>query len=820
MNSDGGVAESLNVMMDEQEMAPVLTPKVVKTAETGRFIYIHKGNYFELTRLGVLYIDNLRINLDFSSSEIYRSCTSIGNTIIITTNQKMYYILYKDGTYKLLGSRIPELAPTFSCTYTDVTPCAISVESDWIYSLYQAVLERSTNVEADAFLASLEDAYWGRFAYTESVAKQYGFFLTPVFARYAIKLYDGSYIYQSVPILLGAKKTNSIFQKVGAKAYTNKLWGIGSHDGMEQYKAEFTLGHWDIADWKDIVKSVDVFISTDIEFPATRSKIVGVEDDGETVIFDGMAEGIEKVVESKSNFYLIKSISADEIEKHGDSYTFELKPMSQDELVTKQTLSYDYRSTDEILLTGDLYAYNQRLISGGYGVRLSRGCPTICAPVYSERRNKYLFKYYVNENGVTKTVVRWMEGVNDTLSAWIAYPNLNCQKVEIWSDASGSWKHVTVPMEPHPRLSLSYAFWGLGVDVFSKYEADSHAPEDADYQEDREVSYADQVIMSSTSNPFLYPASGRQTFSARVLGVAAATLDIATEKFGQYPLYAFTADGIYAISLTADGSFGTVTPLSRDVAVEGTVTPIDQAIVFTTAKGVMMVQSSNVVCISPNMAGKNPELDEQALTFIGQKTSALIKDSILNDNFLAFIQGAKCAYDYKGSRLIFLNPDSHNQYVYKLDTQTWHKMAFAMKTLYSEFRGLLNSYPECIVSIENEDGSNMAVDLDTIYAPGDTRQPLPIVIVSRTMDLDEPDVLKTINHLKIRGRYERYKNGKPSVSYMLYGSQDGLHFQRLGSLRGKSWKLFKIVVLAELDQNERISWIDIDYETRFTNKLR
>lgn len=194
---------------------------------------------------------------------------------------------------------------------------------------------------------------------------------------------------------------------------------------------------------------------------------------------------------------------------------------------------------------------------------------------------------------------------------------------------------------------------------------------------------------------------------------------------------------------------------------------------------------------------------------------------------------------------------------------------------------------------------DVVYDYSSILDHNDTSTEVDSVIITRTIDLDNPDVLKTINHLKIRGRYERYyesdevlltvsrwttsqrsvrlqaieyslnqigvtmddewKNklldtgsvkvnrhsfnvdefirrmgigytgaaeieakvvNKPRVSYILLGSQDGINFARLGSLRGKSWKMFRIVILARLRPHERISWIDIDYETRFTNKLR
>ena len=54
---------------------------------------------------------------------------------------------------------------------------------------------------------------------------------------------------------------------------------------------------------------------------------------------------------------------------------------------------------------------------------------------------------------------------------------------------------------------------------------------------------------------------------------------------------------------------------------------------------------------------------------------------------------------------------------------------------------------------------------------------------------------------------------------MLLASQDGINYKRIGSLRGKSWKMFRIVILASLKPYERISWIDFENESRFKNRL-
>ena len=58
------------------------------------------------------------------------------------------------------------------------------------------------------------------------------------------------------------------------------------------------------------------------------------------------------------------------------------------------------------------------------------------------------------------------------------------------------------------------------------------------------------------------------------------------------------------------------------------------------------------------------------------------------------------------------------------------------------------------------------------------------------------------------------------MKYILLASMDGKVWQRLSSRGGGSFKWFKIVLVTSLAPVERIGWLDVDVETRYTNKLR
>jgi hypothetical protein len=344
----------------------------------------------------------------------------------------------------------------------------------------------------------------------------------------------------------------------------------------------------------------------------------------------------------------------------------------------------------------------------------------------------------------------------------------------------------------------------------------------------------------------------------------------------------------------ADGSFVTSKPLSRDVCVNTkSITSIDNAVVFVSAQGVMLLQGSQVTNISPYMNGKHYVVENTAQSIIeGQDFFCDLLPAISDKtHFLAFVKEASVAYDYAGKRLVFIKDDEAYQYVYKLDTQTWHKTAYGIKLV-----APINSYPECLVMGEtdeeerkfldvhsfehsqldeyqlSEDFMSMfgdaygltmeqlvkvfvtiedlditywsdydlsqmegylkmehvdydivvknikptkVYDFSTLLDAQESMTPTRGIIATRPFDLGEPDILKTITDIRVRGQFP-----KGAVKFILLGSNDGVNFYTLSTLRGKSWKLFRMILLADLAPTDRISWVDIMYDTKFTNRLR
>lgn len=433
---------------------------------------------------------------------------------------------------------------------------------------------------------------------------------------------------------------------------------------------------------------------------------------------------------------------------------------------------------------------------------------------------------------------------------------------------------------------------------------------DPQIEENTLESLPNYFAQSESSNPFYFPPSGLQSFSSAIMGIATTTKALSQGQFGQYPLYVFTKDGIWALETNTDGSFATKKPLSRDVALsEDCITPIEQAIIFTTDQGVMFLSGSDIKNISPFMLGKHYSIDDECAALIDKSVafSGIIERDATP--FMEFMRNAKCAYDYTGQRLIFINDHWSYKYIYKINTNTWHKMHEATEDYWStvfvdkilessaipavptstssdteranyrsfieairtqlpniadapafhralvemkngerslvlyrycrnsevdgykdelndfEFNSLqifqaesemycdgtlvLNSYPDCHIALGAK-VFNYSATLET-----DGAVPLKGIIVTRPFDLEETDVRKVLKHIRIRGYFNR-----TNVQYILQASMDGINWGRVTSLRSASYKLFRMIILCDLEKDERISWVDVDYETRFNNKLR
>lgn len=889
LTADGGCSESLNVYLDTEETAPVLKPEDI-TASLGipdvkgvEKVFIHKTNSAENYILFVRDDDHylsVRHYVDGKLNEIVlleregeiKDVTSVGNTLVIVGSLSIHYALYGGGQYKYLGTKIPEPYIEFRSVannrYADASIIPMLSNSDgttvnsvdlfnlnaWEKGIDGIKRDTEENTGSKERLQELQEEVWGvinRRIKSNWAAKV---FTRPVFVRYAVRLFDGSYIYQSIPILLGAG-SDKFVELTGTKIVdsSGKISTYLTVTPLLTYEATANLVKWDKEGWEDIIESVDIFVTTDVSYPfasANFAKIELVNDGSDVIDIDHYAisfdngdvpelDAIEKELLSKSLFYKIASYKTADLKglQEGVNIMDTNYPSSQDALSELDRLP-DYELSGFEIIPSSVFSYNNRVIANGAKRVLPSGYAFLQSTNivrHGKNSTERSFAYFIpGSDSVMHKVISKSPDNESTLTPYgmktsdeggasysyaesyglLFHPDARCESVQLWHPSGDV---LVVAMRPHPLLNCSYAFWGLSKTLD---EYDGQPTSDvtlADFLKD-EKKYEDdshKVYQSEVNNPFYYPVSGVNTFSSKVLGLATATAPLSQGQFGQFPLYVFTEDGIWAMETAADGSFVTSKPLSREVCSNtASITPIDQAVIFMSDKGLMLLQGSQITELSPYMNGKHYMINPTARAIIdGLPEFCSLLDAVEdNTPFMAFMKDAEIGYDYQGKRLVCFNKNKAYQYVYKLDTQTWHK-TFHTDAVSEAVP--LNSYPRCEVMVKSVTGSTRIIDFSTSLDGSKEELPERGVIVTRPFDMDEPDVLKTITDVRVRGQF-----AKGAVKFILQGSQDGINFYTISTLRGKAWKMFRLILLTDLDVHDRLSWVDVMFDSRFTNKLR
>ncbi len=902
MTSDGGCSESLNVITDQTELAPMPAPKDISSELglpddfSGRVLYVHScgGKYRNVIALDgtsvVAYLEDGTVQTLLTDVESVGDIKALGNILMFIRGGVLYYFLFTDGVYQqaLSGQiSVPEIEITTggktlaestqhykSYTYTSGNYSGNSGDLDAYASRY--------HIGPD-FKSFLEETFREKF-YNDIVpyVKKYRAI------RYSCLLFDGSEIYGD-PIVVKhfepecsfdgsyvlGKKTVYTGTSGDAVVIGTNMWlkttirkqDISLKINNEQYSKLSAI--------KNIVTGIRLYASSTfgkyqnptVEFvdSETETYPIYISESGNLIgadinyvplpeisfaygeeTEDGIADGIKNL----SDFRLIKEwrFGADSNDNplnleddmsvllEGDSVEFPLN----DILETLPTVNYEQEYSPSINSFSSISVYNNKLLGvGSPGIQSLRNFPhsltLIEDTIGSTRSTAYSFTFEIVEpvTGEHKiTTAQWSGSKwwspKGTVFGILFFPDANCRRVYVTmrrtakigrDDYSTLYIRKYFDMKEHPLLSgYSYVLIddelqnNLSSIMSTSGTAFDEAPEDTAIGNDNRKLY-----VSEMNNPFIFTAGETFTFDSEIMGIATTTKALSQGQFGQYPLYVFTKDGIWSMETGSDGSFVSKKPLSRDVALSAEcITQIEQAIVFTTDKGVMLLSGSDIKNISPFMTGTHYRVDDRVGGMVSrQEKFAPLLASVTDDTpFMDFMRSARCAYDYTGQRLIFFNNDEVYQYVYKIDTDTWHKMSVADSAVpESDSYSVLNSYPDCWVG-RASGGKSRVLDFSTSFNT-DAVTPLKGIVVTRPFDLDEADVRKAIKHIRIRGGFNR-----EDVKYVLLASMDGHHWGVLPSLRGGSYKLFRMVLFCDLEAYERISYIDIEYETRFTNRLR
>ena len=676
VSKDGMCSELINARPKNGSIEPVGRPILERQFAEGKSpVFVHKnGTYEHLISYAndIVLFDSDKVdgqwvvkNTAFAQIPGVKQIQSVGNILVMATGESIHYAIFIGGEYTYLGDQIPEPSIRFSCikeeaAYSDDISCN---------------LEPAVRIQDVGSLATLNEA--GEKIITNSFKASYykllqedvydaGHVIYPVLVRYAVRLFDESYVMHSSPLLVGepnfirmaVSKTKFDFDSLSVEGFTYKLIANPRTIGVK-YDLSGLSG------WKDVASSVDIFVSRPFVINDLDStiKTVTVLDKNNMMVdlpFKSESELLEEIGEI-SNFYLVKSIPIGDISNGFENIFAEgkaFKNLEQQEVATDDDFT---RSR----ITGNLYTYNGKLHVGNIREKLAKPYPLGMFAVSDINEFTVNTEVHVKTESGMKIVHGASTAYGAMVSPYLSYPDSRAVKMIIYNDKY----YDEIPLKPHPFLNIAYSLKGLYPhSITDKYGTYTPLPEDS-------VSVApNKLKVSNVSNPFYFPAKQTYTVSSRnIVAMATATTALSTGQFGQFPLYVFTGEGVFALSVgTGDIAYANSFSVTRDVCNNpDSIVSTDDAIVFSTDSGLKVLSGSTIRDISSDMEGYLPTAVDSSPIIKKIAGVGGFSDKLSSTEFIYYLEEAKVGYNYEDKEVIVANRNYPYSYVFNMQSGSW-----------------------------------------------------------------------------------------------------------------------------------------------------
>lgn len=925
---DGSLAVSINLLPENDALQPILAPSKIVQLEKGEAVkFIHKTSSFEHY---IIYSDKTQtISFKDKKSNVTSEIAllpnvthfnAVGNTLLAFTHGGFYYYLWKNNKYIALGDHLPEVEVSFGLV-GHPRLFSLSDESKSPFRIYfDGIQGDSYDTEfSESNKARITEqvmAKVNKFVAQETVNK--GRFCFPFFVRYALRLYDGSLVHHSAPILMNpSTKAAPIVwwnHANGGKLLTEAECDIMLVAASLDYNIIRDTDYYHLNDWSDIIKSIDVFVSKPIYTYDQSGKISTMYDTNNySTKFIGRlyAQNKDSVSMSKAEDKLLGDFSSKKFldyyceweysqifamyyssdrtfpsvafhlpeftdGKVGETlkntstfyklYSIELSGLTANDprreivveneylqsLTTREVMTDDYLTHDQ-LHADYSFVYNNRLNLAGIRRKPYKGFLAQSMFAYCNGRfdwghtgqklninmvpfstDQYTIVAYIKENGedycVTSQTDRILPEIaifnsrkittvsgskkTEKLSThswgcYVFYPNPNAYKLVIYNYNNPCY---AIELKQHEFLNGAFAVLDYEQERKKNFSALPNVaplPNGNNFP----VQCPNKIYTSEVSNPFYFPVLGINSVgSGEIKGICSAAKALSQGQFGQFPLYAFTTEGVWALEVSSTGTYSARQPITRDVCINSDgITQLDSAVLFPTDRGIMLISGSQTQCISEAIDSQYPF---DALRLPGfQKLHDMLGHKPETDRclptkpFKEFLQRCRMLYDYVHQRVIVYAPGVTYAYVYSLKSHQWGM-------LFSNISSHLNSYPDSLAM-----DSNNALVSYSIPKEGVTK----CLYVSRPLKLEMPNILKTIDSVIQRGLF-RYGH----VSTVLYGSRDLQNWhlvwtsrdQQLSGFSGSPFKYFRVGGVATLSPDESLNGASVQFMPRQTNKPR
>ena len=846
----------------------------------------------------------------FPSGTTIQSVNSVGNTLIIIATDGIHYAIFHPdatyGSYQYLGPKPPFLQLSFSIDtqnhYENYDLGGIDSKSS--SNGFQDCFQQTSLSCAEAFSVVANDSFslgemcasikeerqsditqsiYALVNRTNNLIARNGRFYANFFVRYCYRMFDNTMIMHSSPVFIPVQIPDS-YAVASANLTFNSSDVVGDVlKGKINVKDEVAFSRLDgdfqsydikinkaafyyyprnvsllyslrgeieeLKKWKDVIKSIDVFITPPITNVDTSQKIsslaiyspnygLGISGRADHYTYGNNQDKIGYVrvkfptisadvyknkLANASSFYKVSSLNVEDL-KGCSSIALPVDKQAIYEISLQEQMKDDYKSHNSLFSSGS-YVYNHRLNLYGIHEKLFSGFNRYVMFPNSELLKgesgivnyHYLIKKIVtvlNTSSGTKYVEATCCTSDKNVDAYMLanlvkfYPDSRATQMVIFALRQETQEEVIYSFPLTPCSELNGA---MHMGDFTKTE-EEFLVTSFPYTADTMVELPSKLYTSEADNPFHFPLNAINTVGiGHIQGIASTTRALSQGQFGQYPLMAFSTDGIWALNVSASGTYSSIHPISREVCSNPkSITQLDQSVLFATNRSLSRIAESQVASMSDVLDGpgfnivgnlgkflnffNDAEGDDDTIKTIKAQMRQLID---FTSSPIDFFQRCQVIYDYKNSRIFCLDVSQLSKEAsadtvalcYSIKDEAWS--TFLIKNVLTA----LNSYPHPY--IQYRDGS--VIVLDSSYDYEDDTE-YHGIIVTRTLKFDEENAPDAIT-----GYIHSLTSGTVPVMW-LYGSNDNQNWHYLGRCGGMkssymsshSYRFFRIALYLKM----------------------
>lgn len=863
------------------------------------------------------------IDTSFDANEV-KSIDAIGNTLVVVLiDGTRRYLIWKEGEYHELAQqpplvnfsfRLSEKQKTLSFerptdgTLSPVGTGELNPNAAYVNSgvnTESALTIKSTGSGADIkdeYRGALKDAAMAVINSANRTVAEAGCFSESFMIRYCYRLYDGSMYMHSQPVFLPVFSDQSpvfvcnMIEDPGQISITGKLTTLLNEyyffDGEDnrfgnpiymkssniilryapgKSKLQYTLapdGIADLKDWKDIIQSVDIFITpgishltTDRNIDSCVTKLAGTRYDGSIRPYDldafvwkdkdgnvlndpnassdnwhrfqfyalNLPEHSEKeyadLVNSQNAFFKLKSIKVEDLTAVSTFTDLPVEANIIKNIAAQELMVDDYKSHNKLMSEGS-YVYNHRVNLYGLSEELFSGyafpycMPQINSSTTSENRYK-IVELRVRLNTVEGDRIVGVQTPSPVMAVpanyfqhfSFFYPDERAvELIVVYTTLVGTTKVVArIPMEAHGGLN------GASTRLDNTTVLDGKGDRATNYPVSGDVTLPmpSKIYTSEVDNPFYFPLNGINTVgTGSIIALASTTRPLSMGQFGQFPLMAFCSDGIWALEVSPTGTYSSIHPISREVITSPeSLCQLEQSIVFISARGCFLLQGGDVRLLSDVLDGPNaidydlfPQFRNEMAAKLGDNATVLMD----TEAPIKFLQHCSLAYDSVNNRVFAIdNENSGLMLVMDTFAFNWSYMAGPKDMHY------VPGYPYAYMSFVNDENKAVLMCLDKSYDYLDTTEHAG-GFLTRTLTFDQ--MYSTI------AGYRQFMNVPVDNCHLFfYGSNDLNSWHYIGSshalfqsrMPGHTFRHFRIGAVLKMRAHEQYMSCLLDITSKY-----